>query len=110
MSSRRTPIYTEDGRFACYFDGRDLVKTAEEGQHMLRKPPAWAWDISVIENGLNMGASGLIVETRDTHKRYVTSMDVFLDHKGELNRGHNTQWFLTLKHWKTSEAQQLRLI
>ena len=110
MKPKRTPIYTDDGRVACYFNGRELVKSAVESKHMLRTPPAWAWDVAVIESGLELGAEALLIETRDTNKRYRVSMDVFLDRKGVLNRGHNLQWFLVLKHWNSDDSEQLKLV
>lgn len=101
---RGARLYSSRGQFVCYLnDQKQLVKSALESKHMLQKPPAWAWDVDIIENGIDRGAVELVIYAEDTKNTYRSTVKNFMEHKGpEINRGHGRQWFLPLDRWRVN--------
>mgnify|MGYP004447603093 CR=1 FL=1 len=94
------PIRTADGRVVAVLDGQTLVKKVVAAQHMLRKPPSWAFDATTIEDALSGNATSIEVRATDEGVIYTTTMKHFLTHSFKFDRGHNTQLAMPLVYWK----------
>ena len=95
-----TPIRTADGRVVAVLDGQTLIKKVVAAQHMLRKPPSWAFDAATIEDALSGNATSIEVWATDEGIIYTTTMAHFLNKSFALDRGHNAQLAMPLRYWK----------
>jgi len=92
-------IFCNRGRPVADFTGETVSKTVDQARHQLQRPPAWAFDKSIIGEAVGLGAKLLVVKTRDTRRIYKVGLDYFLEHCGNLDRGFGAQQFLPLSHW-----------
>jgi len=93
-------IRTADGRVVAVLDGQTLIKKVVAAQHMLRKPPSWAFDAATIEDALSGNATSIEVWATDEGKVYTSTMPNFLTYSFTLDRGHNPQLAMPLRYWK----------
>ena len=93
-------IRTADGRVVAVLDGKTLIKKVVAAQHMLRKPPSWAFDAATIEDALSGNATSIEVWATDEGIIYTSTMPHFLTHSFALDRGHNPQLAMPLRYWK----------
>ena len=93
-------IRTADGRVVAVLDGTTLIKKVVAAQHMLRKPPSWAFDAATIEDALSGNATSIEVWATDEGIIYTSTMPHFLTHSFALDRGHNPQLAMPLRYWK----------
>ena len=98
------PVATYDPHF------REIKKTVSEEDHMLRTPPSWSYDTSVINtvieyershNNPAMDDVWFVIKTTDTKKTYQVSWRVFIENSFRHNRA-GSQLALTLNHWSVS--------
>ena len=124
---REKSIRTEDGRVVAQLKGGVLTKSGvSEEKHMLKKPPAWCFDVSMFRNlslvewkVSHLEYQGthyvyrIIVKTSDTKKEYSVDSATFLDKHQVIDRGHNKQYMLPLQYWNIKgeepEGEQLEL-
>jgi len=99
-----TPIRTADGRVVAVLDGQTLVKKVVAAQHMLRKPPSWAFDVATIEEAQEANTTSIEVLASDTGITYKATMAHFLEYAFTLDRGHGPQLALPLKYWEHHHA------
>jgi len=68
--------------------------------HMLRKPPAWAIDVAILERARKDGA--LVVEVYDTETgvTYWAAISAFRRWGFEVDRGYGRQIALPLGRWQ----------
>lgn len=87
---------------------REIKKTVNEEDHMLRTPPAWSYDTSVINKVIEyerkndnpaMNDVWFVIKTTDTKKTYEVSWKVFIENSFRHNRA-GPQLALTLNHWR----------
>ena len=106
-------IRTQDGKVVAKLGNGTLYKTGvTEAKHMLKKPPAWCFDVSMFTNP-SKEIHTIVVVTDDTQKEYSVSVEKFFVFAKKIDRGHNLQYMLPLQYWtikgKGREAEQLRL-
>ena len=77
---------------------RPNVKRAK---HMLRIPPAWCIDKDIADLLDDRGVSEICLLTDDG--LFSVDLQEFFVHSFSLDRGHNQQWALELKHWSKIE-------
>ena len=77
---------------------RHNIKAAK---HMLRKPPAWCIDKDIADLLDERGVSEICLLTDDGV--YSTDLEDFFGQAFSIDRGHNPQWALELKHWRKIE-------
>ncbi|WP_162787595.1 hypothetical protein [Anaerolinea thermolimosa] len=111
MVDARQTYYSADGKPVARLCGRTLKKKARASSHMLRRPPAWAIDLQILEAARRDGATQVEVLDVETRRIYRASIDAFALHGFKLNRGHGDQIGLALSHWKVEArgAAQLAL-
>ena len=93
-------IRTADGRVVAMLDGQTLIKKVVAAQHMLRKPPSWAFDVATIDEAQEANATSIEVWATDEGIIYTTTMAHFLNKSFALDRGHNPQLAMPLRYWK----------
>lgn len=105
----RHSYYTQSGKIAATLEGRTLRKRVRASVHMLRRPPAWAIDRSILEAARRDGA--VVVEIFDTESRRVfTAPIVAFDLHGlGFNRGFGDQVALPLAHWRVEAVNARQL-
>lgn len=102
---RRTPIYVRN-RTVGHVIGTTFHKTIRGSVHLLRRPPAVAFDISTLEDARQAGASQVEVSDSDTGAVYRAPMHLILDKGTRFNRGYGEQVYLTLANWVRPDLGQ----
>ena len=78
------------------------VRHAKPG-HLLQIPPAWSYNVEVIEA---MQAAGVdVLEVIYNGKVFSCPLRRFLAYARPMNRGHGEQLFLPLQYWDTRQAE-----
>ena len=67
---------------------------------ILRRPPAWSFHRSVIEQLEAAGVHRLVVEDQVTGRRYIAEWAVFIAKSFTLDRGFGPQRALALEYWR----------
>lgn len=106
-------VRTEDGKVVARLSNGTLYKTGvTEAKHMLKKPPAWCFDVSMFTNP-SKEIHTIVVKTDDTHREYSVSAEKFFLFAKKIDRGHNSQYMLPLQYWSIKgndpEGKQLSL-
>jgi hypothetical protein len=92
------PIRRGDGRIVGELRGDVLGKHAKR-EHMLRTPPAWAWDCSILDAAENAGARFTEIEC-DNGLIYRATLSDFRRYGFPVNRGYGAQRGLALTYWQ----------
>lgn len=95
---RAVPVRRADGRIVGELRGDVLTKHARR-EHMLQRPPAWAWDTVILEAAENAGARFTEVECGGLI--YRATLDDFKRYGFPVNRGYGAQRGLPLSFWHT---------
>ena len=123
---REKAIRTEDGRVVAQLKAGVLIKSGvSEEKHMLQKPPAWCFDVSMFRNLVldtkeiktspyqDNYVYKITVQTSDTGKEYSVDSATFLEKCQTMDRGHNKQYMLPLQYWNIKgeepEGEQFEL-
>lgn len=85
-----------DGRIVGQLRGDTLHKTAKR-EHILRTPPAWAWDDAILTAAEKDGAR--FTEIKCDGLIYRASLSDFQHHGFYFNRGYGIQRGLALAYW-----------
>jgi hypothetical protein len=101
--SRVHPVHISTGRVVGQVIDGTLVKTVDSRRHQLKKPPAWACDISVLKQAENLGATKIILQDIHSEINWNANLSAFWG-KGSfrLNRGYGEQRCLPLPLWTKS--------
>ena len=92
--------YSADGKPVARLCGRTLKKKARASSHMLRRPPAWAIDVAILEQARRDGAQTIEITDIESRKVYTATVYAFDLHGFKFNRGFGDQIGLALSHWK----------
>lgn len=105
----RHPIRTTDGRIVATVEDGVLRKFVKGSIHKLRKPPAWAWDKTIINEAVDLGAGRIEVYDSETTITYSISLTEFQRNAFAVDRGHNPQLAVVESHWRQAkEGWQLQ--
>ena len=96
--------FSSQGRVVAVLQGHVLRKRVIGSVHMLRQPPAWAFDTSILEAARQDGATQVEVVDVESHKTYRAPLDAFFVHGFRFNRGHGDQMGLALCYWRVEAA------
>ncbi len=97
-TQKTTPIYS-GARVIGKVTGDVFTKTITGSLHMLRQPPALAFDVSTLEDAERAGAVHVQVTDRETGKVYRAPLALVRSAGFPVNRGYGAQWALTLPYW-----------
>ena len=104
-------LRTRDGRVVGDLDGNVAIIKKSEKKHKLMSPEAWCFDTELLDSFVENGATTIRVETTDTGKKFLVSVEFFVDKAFKLDRGYNKQLGLPIVYWDTGEpAEQLSLL
>lgn len=107
------PVYSDDGHITGHIKGEDYVTNRKASLHMLRKPPGWAVDKSIVDMLYLKGIKRVIVQESEEGKTYSAPVQSFYRRGVLIERGHGTQICLPLPFWHEdggqAEAKQLSL-
>jgi len=109
-------LYTNDGRRIASLDtdNSTVYKQVKGGTHMLRKPPAWTYDESLItevekwvkENPIP--ELQFVINTTDWKSTYRINWSDFkkFAYSRQLEQDHTQkQWVVPLKHWTIDDIE-----
>ena len=100
---KQVKLHSASGRVVASVDrAGTLSKRVSGARHMLRKPPAWCFDVVVLEQAAAVGCWRLEVTDTDTDKIYTCTLAEFRAGAFELNRGFGAQLALPLERWHTA--------
>lgn len=102
-----TPIYIAGkARAVGNVTGDTFHKNITGRKHLLRKPPAIAFDTSTLHDAEQAGAAFVVVTDTDTGKQYRASIKAIFRHGTPFNRGFGDQIYLPLGWWKRPDAPE----
>ncbi len=105
--SERVHLLTSDGRpSGCTLEGWKLVRLARGSVHMLRYPPAWSFERTILEQAHEQGVSVVEVQDAETGVTYSTPLATFWQKGIRLNRGAGEQIALPLNLWRKEDPKQ----
>lgn len=103
-------VFTLAARLGWRVEGRVLRRTIRGSRHLLREPPALAFDADTFQR---LRPAFDIVEVLDREAGILYRIDAedFDRFKERLDRGHGLQDFVRLQHWRRemAEGHQLAL-
>jgi hypothetical protein len=83
-------------------------KSADSTKHLVLKPwRAWAFDLSVLREAAELGATWAQVYDRATGLTYRATFETIYKHGFSVNRGYGDQLALALDHWSIDGAAPL---
>ena len=81
-----------------------LFKRVRGSKHMLKRPPAWAWDVTAIEQAQILGTVTVSILDTETGVLYSVPLVYFLQYGTRFNRGYGDQIYLPLRQWQTVQT------
>lgn len=103
------PVQRDDGTVIGYVWHGIFMKTLKEKgpkHHKLDSPPAWAFDVSSVEQAETLGAVTIEIRCKDTGRIYRTSTETLWKNKRDMDRGHGKQMYLVDKYWDIMDPNQ----
>ncbi len=86
--------------------GDTLKKSIKGSAHILRYPPAIAFDISSLKQAQLVGAKYVRVIDKESGDVYFSTMENIWENGVEFNRGCGDQIYLTLDRWQITISNQ----
>jgi hypothetical protein len=106
----RRVLYTSDGRHSgCVLEDGILKRKASARRHMLRYPPAWAFEENILREAERQGVTLVQVVDTDTGCTFTSSISRFWTHGVRIERGFGVQWALPLNQWFKQDPKQKTL-
>lgn len=103
-------FYNRSGIAIGELDGDCLVKTVRSSAHMLRNPRGWTWDVAVLDDAREAGATWTRIHDEDTGRVYTASLEAFEEYGKKIDRGYGEQVCLPFKYWQVKYWQAHSLI
>jgi hypothetical protein len=97
------PIYIAQ-RVIGVVAGATFHKTISGSKHMLRRPPAIAFERCTLRDAAAAGATCAAILDRETGTTYAISFETIDRHSFPVLRGHGDQVAVTLEHWSMNGA------
>jgi len=113
-STKKIQICAGNGKVVGAVYNGVFTKKIKGSKHILRKPPAIAFDVCTIEQAKEAGALRVQVTDIETCKVYSASLERVLEKGTFFNRGFGEQVFLPIVYWQLAnenepQAEQLTL-
>lgn len=83
-----------------YVKGQVFHKNVVASKHMLRKPPAWAFDVDTLDQAEEAGAKWVQLRDVEGGREYVAAIGYIRANGFAVSRGHGKQIALPLGSWK----------
>jgi hypothetical protein len=101
--SGKYPVHAENGRVVGKVEGDTFYKFIKGSKHLLRVPPAIAFDVFSLDEAQDAGAIRLQVVDYETGTVYKSTIQHIREQGEEFNRGYGNQIFLVLEGWMKSK-------
>ena len=88
--------------------GDEYRKAVSGSKHQLKKPPAWALDVTDLMAAGALEATVVRIRDTETGTNWWATIETILDKGFRFNRGHGQQIALALKHWEWSKWLALK--
>ncbi|HQP61915.1 MAG TPA: hypothetical protein PKX41_11970 [Anaerolineaceae bacterium] len=98
-NTKPEPFYNSKGKVVATRKGDTLYKTVKGSIHMLRRPPAWALDMAILNEAEKAGAVRVQVTDKETGTIYRATVGHIREAGITFNRGHGLQIALPLSGW-----------
>lgn len=99
----RQELYSPSGIVVALIEHGQLYRSLHGQRHMLRTPPAWAFDASHIDQAQAVGVARIVViDLDDNRRRYEIDFPDFQKFARRIDRGHGAQWACALVYWRTT--------
>lgn len=95
------PIYTSKGNEIGRVVNGVFYKRVRGSKHMLRRPPAWAFDVVSLKQAERAGARLVTVIDAESGAEYTTPLPRIWERGREFNRGYGDQIFMVISDWDT---------
>lgn len=106
ISQSAIPVYLSGGQKPIGFvRGRTFCKSIQGSKHLLRRPPALAFDVSSLDAAERAGAVDVAVTDGETGRIYRASIADIRRYGFTLTRGHGYQVALPLDRYSVDGAQ-----
>lgn len=100
VSSRQAvPIYSSFGRVVGYVIDEEFLKSINGSRHLLRYPPAIAFDACSLQQAEQAGATIVRVVDQETGIVYKAELTHILEVGTAFDRGYGQQVYLELDGW-----------
>lgn len=99
--TRGTPvsIFAGNGKAVGTVRGDTFYKSIQGSKHLLRQPPAIAFDVCSLEQAKAAGVIFVKVTDTETKTTYTAELSHILEHGTRFNRGWGEQIYLPLNGW-----------
>ena len=108
-TTKPIPIFSKAGFVVGVVLGATFCKTVRGSVHMLRQPPAWCFDVSVLNAAERAGATEVDIFDSETGTHQLATIATIREHGFTFNRGHQEQVGLILAYWQTSPQERSNL-
>lgn len=111
-SKPRIQVTVENGRVVGWVEGDTFHKTIYGSKHLLRVPPAIAFDIYSLDLAEKFGGIKVQILDEETGTIYKSSIKQIREYGKNFNRGYGDQIYLVLGSWsiyKSGDFLQLPL-
>lgn len=98
-SNSPVTIYAGNGKAVGTVKGDIFYKRIQGSKHLLRQPPAIAFDICTLEQAKKAGAKNAKISDTETETTYTAELEHILEHGTRFNRGWGEQIYLPLNGW-----------
>ena len=88
---------------------KTLVKEIDSSKHLLRTPPAIAFDELALSEAEELGASRIKVKDKLTGITYYSTIEAVRSRGFTFNRGFGNQVGLSLTEWSKNEESQVKI-
>lgn len=92
------PIFV-GSRVVGFVSGDTFYKTIKGSRHLLKQPPAIAFDLSSLDDAESMGAERVEVKDSESGRIYRASIVLIRSSGFAVNRRFGSQWALSLPYW-----------
>ncbi|MEW6649421.1 MAG: hypothetical protein AB1453_04440 [Chloroflexota bacterium] len=97
--------FNTSGKPAASLRGGRLVKSVRGSRHMLRQPPGWAVDCTILNAARLDGATSVEIRDVETNRIYTAPVSLFDQHGVTLDRGFGRQIALPLAYWSMRDER-----
>lgn len=107
MQTNYTPIFSVGGKPCGKVGGDTWYKTIAGSRHILRQPPAIAFDLETVNQAERAGAVRVRVTDRETGTLYTASLAHIREAGFSFDRGFGWQIALPLQGWTITRRGEI---
>ena len=98
-----------EGKCIGHIRGETFYKDVKRSKHLLRQWNAWCIDANAYDDMSKGEVFHIIIHDQESGINYYSTTENFNLHRGTVNLGHGTQYFLNMKYWSCAAINQLEM-